>query len=322
MAVVQGHRGKPIEVVSTWLEDRERSALELALGGRWPEGLYRLLPVADARHALRETDPDLVVLDGDRDDLDVCTLIRDIRWARLCPNPFVVIVVLVSERDPQHIRQIVDSGADDILFKPVSAEVLAQRIEALTYCRRPFVVTADYLGPDRRRDPGRAASATVPRLEVPNSLRTKAEGLTDGDLPIQVSQVLADIREQRIRRDAFQVGFLVVLLRDPEEGSDAAKTRRTHLARLFLVVEDMLSRIGATQYEDVVPTCWNILELVGSLRAQDGALDAAALDRLTSLSENLLVRLHPDRLPQELALDIAATLARYRAHQSPGRMGL
>lgn len=55
---------------------------------------------------------------------------------------------------PELIREIVDAGADDILLHPTSRNLLKERIDTLTLDREPFVVSARYIGPDRRCVPG------------------------------------------------------------------------------------------------------------------------------------------------------------------------
>ena len=55
---------------------------------------------------------------------------------------------------PELIREIVDAGADDILLQPTSRNLLKERIDTLTFDRKPFVVSARHIGPDRRCVPG------------------------------------------------------------------------------------------------------------------------------------------------------------------------
>jgi len=44
-----------------------------------------------------------------------------------------------------------DSGANEALVKPVSASLLASRIQAVINSPRPFIKSPDFFGPDRRR---------------------------------------------------------------------------------------------------------------------------------------------------------------------------
>lgn len=71
-------------------------------------------------------------------------------------DPFTPIIAVLSEASPGTVRRGVDSGADDLLIHPWSEGYLDQRLQNIIHNRKPFVVTSDYVGPDRRsvRRPG------------------------------------------------------------------------------------------------------------------------------------------------------------------------
>ena len=71
-------------------------------------------------------------------------------------NPFIVIIVTAWEKSTGLINRVVNSGADDLLLRPFSTALLGQRIEAHIERRKGFVITTDYVGPDRRKDASRA----------------------------------------------------------------------------------------------------------------------------------------------------------------------
>src|SRR3546814_1821103 len=62
-----------------------------------------------------------------------------------------------------------------LLVKPLSTRIILDRIETVALHRKPFVVTSDYIGPDRRKAVARRDS-NVPLIEVPNPLREKMLG--------------------------------------------------------------------------------------------------------------------------------------------------
>ena len=75
---------------------------------------------------------------------------------------------------PELVRKFIDSGADDLIPKPISASRMIERIKLLIKSRKSFVVTTDYVGPERRKPSDR--EDTLPGVEVPNPLRAKATG--------------------------------------------------------------------------------------------------------------------------------------------------
>ena len=72
------------------------------------------------------------------------------------------------------VKKVIESGSDDLLPKPLSSGHLISRIEQLVQARKSFVVTSEYIGPDRRNTEERESEITL--LQVPNSLRVKVTG--------------------------------------------------------------------------------------------------------------------------------------------------
>lgn len=63
----------------------------------------------------------------------------------------VPVLVLADSDRRDCIRAVRDGGADDVIFKPVAARRLLDRIVTLITQSRDFVRTEAYAGPDRRR---------------------------------------------------------------------------------------------------------------------------------------------------------------------------
>ncbi len=74
---------------------------------------------------------------------------------------------------------MVNSGADDLLLRPFSTTLLGQRIEAHVERRKGFVITTEYVGPDRRKEPGGGA---IDLFDPPNSLKMKAKEKLSADV--------------------------------------------------------------------------------------------------------------------------------------------
>src|SRR5690606_33633149 len=152
---------------------------------------------------------DLMLLDLDTDTEQVCQAIRDIRNNRYGLNPFVVVMAMTWTPDRRIIGQTLDAGTDDVLAKPVSAAVLKERVRNLVLFRKDFVVTGDYIGPDRRQE-RRAAADDLPAIVVPNSLRHKATGDKHAiaETP-QIVQAMRTVRAHRVFRSALDLGSAV-----------------------------------------------------------------------------------------------------------------
>ena len=120
------------------VEDDPALRTTLTIGLR-AEG-HTVVPAADGRtalDALREDDPDLVVLDLGLPDvlgLDVLTSLRT--WSR------IPVLVLSARADSRDKVGALDAGADDYVTKPCGIEELHARIRAAA--RRSEVVAAPF----------------------------------------------------------------------------------------------------------------------------------------------------------------------------------
>lgn len=116
--------------------------------------------VRGARHAgeaLERLDGDrfdLLVTDIDLPELDGVALTRRIRAGLAGPRRDLPVLLTVALPTIGRIREARDAGVDEILLKPVSIRGLEKKIELAALHTRPFIETARYTGPDRRR-PGR-----------------------------------------------------------------------------------------------------------------------------------------------------------------------
>ncbi|MBC8451608.1 MAG: response regulator [Rhodospirillaceae bacterium] len=119
--------------------------------------------------------PDLIVIDVALPGGDVFAMVKRIRAGDLGVNPFVPVILMTWNADGVAIKNAVDCGVDYILAAPFSPADVFKRIKILINERKPFVVTSEYIGPDRRRDPGRG-DTEIPQIDVPNTLRAKARG--------------------------------------------------------------------------------------------------------------------------------------------------
>src|SRR3546814_14054009 len=98
---------------------------------------------------------------------DACAMVQAIRHNQLGSNPFVPIIFTTWEADADVVRRVVDSGADDLLIKTLSPAQLLTRINSLVSQRKPFIVTSDYYGTQRRERAARASG--IPQHKGPDT---------------------------------------------------------------------------------------------------------------------------------------------------------
>jgi CheY-like chemotaxis protein len=129
----------------------QQQVLRMILMGVGVRNVETAKDVDEALHILSEQKFDLVIADyrlGEKSGADFTRLVRGARGAG---DRFIPIIACTSDTMPEVIRELRDAGADEILGKPVSAQAIAAKIDAVINARRRFVSSSDFFGPDRRR---------------------------------------------------------------------------------------------------------------------------------------------------------------------------
>ncbi len=240
-------------------------------------------------HDLIEQDSvDLLITASTLEDNATSYLVQETRHHRLGSNPFVVVIMLLANAEPASVRQGIDSGADDLLLMPVAPEQLMARIDKLATLRKPFVVTHDYVGPDRRGK-NRMFEHSAPTLPVPNPLRARIRGGMDGTrLVAQVRDSASTLNTMQIERHAAQVGWLVnhigASIRD---GSGAPGALVTHTANLVATAEDMIRRIKGTPAEAHLGLIADVLDIARRLDSDSGKVAYPELEKLHAMAKTL-----------------------------------
>lgn len=96
--------------------------------------------------------PDIVITDWVMPIFDGLELTQMIRQPGANANPYVPIIMLTGHSEKRRVVMARDAGVTEFLAKPISAKGLYQRILNVVANPRPFIKTATYFGPDRRRN--------------------------------------------------------------------------------------------------------------------------------------------------------------------------
>jgi len=111
-----------------------------------------LLKVTQARRKSRYvTDIDIIVTDWLMPDGSGKDLLDWVRGQKDDNVRFLPVVVVSAYTTEKLVAMARDAGANETLVKPISGVGLASRICGVIDKARSFVSTADYFGPDRRR---------------------------------------------------------------------------------------------------------------------------------------------------------------------------
>jgi DNA-binding response OmpR family regulator len=241
--------------------------------------------------SIRKSAPDLALCETQGADAELCDMIQQLRQgADGHPNPFLVIIVTAWEKTQALVSRVLNSGADDLVLRPFSTALLGQRIDLHIERRKHFVITHDYVGPDRRSDTSRASTAD-PFLP-PNSLKMKAkDGLTAAETQVRLQKELRAAKDtlnvEKLRRDIFQICVLWRLLQ-VQTGSEAAN----HLLKLSSMSQSISKRCRDTEFETAVQWCESIKAAVDGLHY--GVDRNASMHLLGHAALSLNQVLHPE----------------------------
>ena len=266
--------------------------------------------------SVRRRPPDLTLCEAQGSESELCETIQNLRQGVSTYNPFIVIIVTAWEQTNALVSRVLNSGADDLLLRPFSTTTLATRVRSHVERRKGFVITSDYIGPDRRRDSARPPNGNI--FEPPNSLRMKAhERLTTEEATQRLDRELKQAREvlttEKLRRDAFQ---LCVLWRLMQQRVPASVNVEVDFAKLKEKAKAISRRCLDTEFEQkAVHWCDSVLAAVEGLEA---SVDRnASMHLLGQAAINLVEVFSPETSEQEHLDAVDATVALVNARMAP-----
>ena len=106
---------------------------------------------AEALQAMRQNTVDIVMTDLSMQPLDGIDFVRLLRNSPDSPNPMVPVIMITGHSTIQRVAEARDAGVNEFLAKPLTARGVIERIGQVVEHPRPFIRTANYFGPDRRR---------------------------------------------------------------------------------------------------------------------------------------------------------------------------
>lgn len=116
-------------------------------------GIRRLHYAPDGRRgleALTKEEFDVVYVDYEMPVMNGLQFIAAVR-ALKTPVRFIPIIMLTGHSDLPRLNGARDRGVNEFLCKPVTPRSILTRLDAVICHPRPFVDSAGYFGPDRRR---------------------------------------------------------------------------------------------------------------------------------------------------------------------------
>lgn len=122
--------------------------------------------VIEAWDHIHKVKPDVILIEWLKsgDSLD---FIRRVRMSEDTPNRAVSLFMLTNSGSGADVQIAREAGADAYLRKPISLMALQTRVKKVIANPQPFVMTATYVGPCRRRRQDPAYASLRRRLDDP-----------------------------------------------------------------------------------------------------------------------------------------------------------
>ncbi len=242
---------------------------------------------------------------------NICELVKRVRHGTLGCNPFTGIIMITARPERKFVLRAIDSGPDHLIRWPFTNDQIGARIKAIVDDRKPFVVTFDYIGPDRRNDPRRRNSATL--IVVPNSLRSKArKDIKASATPEAIEAATAEINLYRIRCCYPTIAFAIERLCKgavaPDVGDIGHVGRERELKLLLTTVEDLKRRVAGTDYANTASLCTALTSIARPMLDVGDDVSDASFELLRRTGMALHLSFEP---PQDgaVSVDISATAA-------------
>jgi DNA-binding response OmpR family regulator len=255
------------------------------------EGLRRTRTFArmdDMVNAIKDQPPDLLIV---ADDLDpsVFELVRDIRHFKIGRNPFIMVTLMVRSESDDAVKKAILAGSDDVLIKPVSPGKMLDRVGHIVMNRLPFIVTTDYVGPERRRQSADRPSK-IRQLNVVNTLRSKIEGnrMTNAELSRAVESNMTEVMAARLDSHGLKLGWVCNLILKAYEEKRIDKELEERLLILVSVLEDAARTARVLGEPELAGICTQMARQVEEMaETYDNPTDAAlsTIQKLTKAFE-------------------------------------
>jgi DNA-binding response OmpR family regulator len=288
-----------------------RSGVKAALRDHGFGNVYDTGSLGAVHESVDKDEVDLLICDTGLGLGEICDLTYRIRHHEFGSNPFILVMTISSDPTHQAVDRIIESGADDLLLKPLSMNFLLGRINALTMDREMFMVTTDYIGPDRPII-ARRSRMQVSLVRVPNPVQAKALGGADAaGLQQAIDRAAREVNERKLERHALSVAELVETITLMYASTPVDQAVLPLLDRLRYVSEDISRRLIGTRYAHIGELCLSMVNLVRRIR--NGALFAEPKDiqLLPKLAQAIRRAVEPEEQDSiHLARDISRTVNR------------
>jgi len=251
--------------------------------------------------------PDIVICDADSRGGDLFELTSAIRNNRIGLNPFMAILALSWDPTEKLVKDAANSGADYLIAAPFSPKQILDRIRSLVYNRASFVITSEYIGPDRRD--GGTRDSTAPQLDVPNSLRDKTLGEFDPRaFRERVRSAITAVSSHKMELHAYRLATDAAMAAN-DFARDPFSIDPDCLDRLQSSASDLKWRAQKVSLVSISELSEALLNVLRSVRLGPPDILSQNIELLKQLSMAIRAAVDPAEPTEALAYDIAEAVS-------------
>jgi two-component system chemotaxis response regulator CheY len=155
-----------------------RTLVTTILTGAGFMNIRRASDGAEALKILKTFEADLAIVDFSMSPMDGVEFTRIVRNDPNSENPYLPIIMMTGHSERTRVYAARDSGITEFVVKPITANSILSRVQAVIFKPRPFVRTEDYFGPCRRRHVGDDPNYTGP-LRREGDAGNRAQAIED-----------------------------------------------------------------------------------------------------------------------------------------------
>ena len=216
--------------------------------------------ITQLERRIKENDIAVLFLEASEDTKKVSDLLQTIRMGEIKANPFLPIIATLWAGNGESVAGLMNAGADDVLLRPFSVVRAQERIGALIDNRRGFVVTSDYVGPDRGKRSDDCLN--VEAFTVPNALRAVVTGeISD---PVMQSEILENAKKRMNKERLAKLARRIAMAAEVTIQADAdASDSKGFVVDLLETSAELVRtsrRMGLEEILDIAMVLENVVE--------------------------------------------------------------
>jgi|GEM_PF-1838812 len=240
------------------------------------------------RYAAEKGKVDLIIIETAPGAKDAAPFLRALRHHELGAHPFPIAIATTATASSDHIRDLINAGFDDIVRHPLVFETLLKRTLAFVEARKKFVVTTDYIGPDRRASNRKQEGVHISLVDVPNPVRLIArQNFSHEDIQSLATHTYLMLNQQKIHRHVAQIQWLVDHILPNFLYESVDEECHKNIMSLVEVTVDLVRRIIDTDYAHAENVVVELVNVARRIAYDPHDANSADVSQLSNLSQSI-----------------------------------